>query len=360
VEFALETSTMPATLDVTAVRCHISLNVSNLDRSVAFYRILFGLEPAKRRGDYAKFELIDPPLVLSLEPTRPAVGGVLNHLGFRLPDSATLVEMQRRLEAAGIPSQREEGVECCYARQTKFWITDPDRTLWEIYVLEEDINHRGAGQTLEQMLPQTVAAPAPEVTWEHRLFEPVPDAIPLENETATEVRLQGSFNADLPEAARLHLVQEARRVLRPGGRVQLHQLVADRPLPGGLRPLPGPAAYVRRVPPESEPLRVLEEAGFVNLALEKFGGTSCFEQDGIGMREMLLSGRKPLGVAAPSHGQMVVLYKGPFRQITDDQGQVYRRGERVAVSAATGQQLRAGPYADQFTFFAAGGGHGCS
>ncbi len=71
-----------------------------------------------------------------------------------MPDSAALVIVQRRLEQAGIHTQRQEGVECCYARQTKFWVHDPDQTLWEIYTLDEDIDHRGAGQTREQMLPQ--------------------------------------------------------------------------------------------------------------------------------------------------------------------------------------------------------------
>jgi len=137
-----------------AIRFHLSLNVAELERSVAFYRILFGCEPAKYRPDYAKFELDDPPLVLSLEPTPGGTGGVLNHLGFRMPDSAALVAVQMRLEQAGIRTQRQEGVECCYARQTKFWVMDPDQTLWEIYTLEGDIDHRGAGQTREQMLPQ--------------------------------------------------------------------------------------------------------------------------------------------------------------------------------------------------------------
>jgi catechol 2,3-dioxygenase-like lactoylglutathione lyase family enzyme len=137
-----------------AIRFHLSLNIANLERSIAFYRILFGCEPAKCRPDYAKFELNDPPLVLSLEPTPRGEGGALNHLGFRMPDSAALVAVQRRLELAGIHTRREEGVECCYARQTKFWVTDPDQTLWEIYTLDEDIDHRGAGQTREQMLPQ--------------------------------------------------------------------------------------------------------------------------------------------------------------------------------------------------------------
>jgi hypothetical protein len=30
-------------------------------------------------------------------------------------------------------------VKCCYARQTKLWVTDPDETLWEVYVLHDDV-----------------------------------------------------------------------------------------------------------------------------------------------------------------------------------------------------------------------------
>ena len=130
---------MATALPMTAaVRFHLSLNVADLARSAAFYKILFNREPAKRRDDYAKFELEDPPVVLSLEPNRRGSGGVLNHLGLRLPDAPTLVEMQRRLELAGVRSQREEGVECCYARQTKFWVTDPDGNRWEVYAVLHD------------------------------------------------------------------------------------------------------------------------------------------------------------------------------------------------------------------------------
>src|SRR3954452_24519220 len=99
---------MTATLTMApaqAVRFHLSLNVSDLGRSVSFYRTLFGVEPAKLRGDYAKFELDDPPLVMSLEPSGKAGGGTLNHLGFRMSNAAALVAMQERLERAGVRSQ---------------------------------------------------------------------------------------------------------------------------------------------------------------------------------------------------------------------------------------------------------------
>ncbi|HYT94121.1 MAG TPA: ArsI/CadI family heavy metal resistance metalloenzyme, partial [Gemmataceae bacterium] len=257
-----------------AIRFHLSLNVSDLARSVGFYRTLFGREPAKLRGDYAKFELDDPPVVLSLEPAPPGSSGALNHLGFRMPGAAALVAMQQRLEGAGIRSRREEGVECCYARQTKFWVHDPDGTLWEIYTLDGDLDHRGAGQDMEAVVapghkpeapaPGHTIPPAAEVpppAWEHRLGEPVPVSVPLADGSVAEVRLRGSFNLPLAQEEKDRLLREAARVLRPGGRLFVHVLVADR-CSSAPPALPGPAAFVRHVPLESEPLRLVEAAGF--------------------------------------------------------------------------------------------------
>ena len=282
---------MLATLPVApAVRFHLSLNVSDLRRSATFYETLFGQPPAKLRGDYAKFELDDPPLVLSLEPSGRGQGGALNHLGFRLPDAPTLVAMQERLERGGIRSQREEGVECCYARQTKFWVTDPDGTLWEFYTLEGDLDHRGEGQSLEAMLPPEKAAPDP-VVWEHRLGQPVA-AAELADGSADEVRLRGSLNVPLSAAEQRLLLAEARRVLRPGGRLFVHVLVTDRPLPGPPQ-LPGPAAHVSHVPLEQEPQGLLEGAGFIGMRQLKFDAKPCFVRGEAALRELQLEGWKP-------------------------------------------------------------------
>src|SRR5881396_911132 len=98
---------MAGAIDAGLRKFHASLNVSNLDRSIAFYRVLLGVEPAKVRADYAKFDLAEPPLVLSLIPGRPGSGGNLNHAGLRVRSAEELVDVQHRLEAAGMPTQRE-------------------------------------------------------------------------------------------------------------------------------------------------------------------------------------------------------------------------------------------------------------
>jgi catechol 2,3-dioxygenase-like lactoylglutathione lyase family enzyme len=333
---------MPTTPLATtpAVRFHLSLNVSDLTKSVAFYRTLFNMEPAKLRADYAKFEPDEPPLVLSLEPTPRAVGGPLNHLGFRLSDSKALVDMQRRLETAGIRSQREEGVECCYARQTKFWVHDPDNTLWEVYTLDEDIDHRGPGQSVRAMMPD---GPTQQATvWEHFLGQPIPERIRFETGTVDEVRLKGTFNMSVEPAGRDRLLAEALRVLKPGGRLFVHVLTADRPV-AALPRLPGPAAVVRHTPSQAEMMAAVSAAGFTGLRMVKYDAKPCFTLPAVDLRETQIDAFTP----APADGFRKVLFKGPFKEVTLDTGRVLPRGEWVQLDRAAADALAAPGLAEQ-------------
>jgi len=336
------------------IRFHISLNVTDLDSSVAFFRTLFGKEPAKMRSDYAKFETADPPLVLSLEPARGiAKGGALNHLGFRLPDAKSLVAMQERLERSGLRTHREDGVECCYARQTKFWANDPDGNLWEVYTFDGDIDHRGAGQTEPVVL--TVDTRSQTVVWEHRMNEPAPDRIPLSDRSADEVQLRGTLNLPLAPARQRAIIAEALRVLKPGGRLFVHVLTGECSVESP--ELPGPASAVQFVPQESIPLARLEEAGFVRIRMVKFDSQPCFIRDGVKMRELQLEGFAP---AAPQGMLVEVIYKGPFSAVRMDDNQLLERGQRVRVSAATGEWLERPQTAAQFTVFLAQTDHAAS
>ncbi|HEX4071687.1 MAG TPA: ArsI/CadI family heavy metal resistance metalloenzyme, partial [Planctomycetaceae bacterium] len=213
-------TTLPSTPTETR-KFHFGLNVADIDRAVAFYRILFGVEPAKHFTDHAKFEVDDPPLILSLHPSPRAAGGALNHVGFRVASSEKLVAVQHRLEMVGIRTEREEGIECCYARQTKFWVPDADKNLWEIYTLEDDLDHSGFGGAEGGSVPRVDDGHEP-VVWEHMLYAPLPQEIPFADGGVDEVRLEGTFNADLADAARSRFIAEAVRVLRPGGRIVVH------------------------------------------------------------------------------------------------------------------------------------------
>jgi catechol 2,3-dioxygenase-like lactoylglutathione lyase family enzyme len=326
------------------IRFHLSLNVSDLPRAVEFVSRLLGVAPAKQRPDYAKFELDSPPLVLSLEPRSPREAGSLNHLGFRFPDSASLVDAQRRLEAAGILTQREDGVECCYARQSKFWVNDLDHRLWEFYTFESDLDHRGAGQPLEQMIgPDAQPAPSrdPRI-WEHRMTDP----FQLPDGPWDEIRLRGSFNVAVSDEDMQRRLRQVWSALRPGGKVHLHHLTSDEPLNGPEWQLTGRAASVRRIPVREELLRAVRSAGFCDAVLAKFGSTPCFQIAGVELRETIIEAWRP---ATESDVWITVVYRGPWNQIADDFGTVFTRGQRVTISDAQWQCLSSAGLADAFT-----------
>jgi hypothetical protein len=187
------------------------------------------------------------------------------------------------------------------------------------------------------MLPEGKPVIATQVIWEHRLGQPVPDRADYAEASVDEVHLRGSLNMPLAEAAQRQLIAEAGRVLRPGGRMFVHVLTAERPIKGELD-LPGPAAAVRHAPVEDEPVRLLEEAGFVGVRMVKFDAQPCFVRQGIGLRELQLEGFKPAEVAA--NGTVEAIYTGPFEQV-DAGGVVLRRGRRTRVSAQVAALLMA-------------------
>jgi catechol 2,3-dioxygenase-like lactoylglutathione lyase family enzyme len=119
-------------------RVQLALNVNDLDESIAFYRKLFGAEPAKVRPGYANFAIADPPLKLILMENR-GQGGSLNHLGVEVAGTGAVDAEQTRLAGVGLASVDERGTTCCYARQDKFWVRGaPDGERWEIYAVLED------------------------------------------------------------------------------------------------------------------------------------------------------------------------------------------------------------------------------
>ena len=136
---------------------HISLNVSDLDRSVAFYRRFFG-EPAKLKTDYAKFVAEEPEIHLALQPGGGAgKRGSLSHLGIRMDTIEKVQKWKGTLAERGLTTEEEKREACCYAVQEKFWVSDPDGNRWEVYTVLEDIEQKAAeGTTCCQ--PQDVAS----------------------------------------------------------------------------------------------------------------------------------------------------------------------------------------------------------
>ena len=117
---------------------HLSLDVPDLPGAVNFYRELFGVEPAKEKPGYAKFELTDPPVALALQQaSRPA----LSHLGVRVETPGEVDAASERLRRSGLVALDERETSCCYAVQDKVWVADPAGNRWEVYTVLEDVEH---------------------------------------------------------------------------------------------------------------------------------------------------------------------------------------------------------------------------
>jgi catechol 2,3-dioxygenase-like lactoylglutathione lyase family enzyme len=119
------------------VKPHVSLNVSNIEASVSFYEKAFGVEAAKRRPGYAKFDLNEPSLNLTMTEA-PRTGINVGHFGIQVANPGDVVEAKARFEAVGLPTFMTQDVACCYAIQDKVWIEDPDGNAWEVFVVKGD------------------------------------------------------------------------------------------------------------------------------------------------------------------------------------------------------------------------------
>jgi catechol 2,3-dioxygenase-like lactoylglutathione lyase family enzyme len=123
---------------------HVALYVKDLEAAVAEYQKILGIAPAKVRPGYAKFELADPPVILSLN-----VGGEpgkLSHLGIRYPGTGEVASELVRSKAQGLEMIEQKGVTCCYAKADKFWVVDADKVAWEMYTLLADVEAETADQ----------------------------------------------------------------------------------------------------------------------------------------------------------------------------------------------------------------------
>lgn len=118
-------------------KVHVALNVTDVNRSVEFYRAVFGLEPVKWKPGYAKFDISEPPLNLTLNHQAQIDGrGALNHLGIEVLSTSEVLAAKERLRQAGLVTADEMNVDCCFALQDKTWITDPDGYRWEIFTVK--------------------------------------------------------------------------------------------------------------------------------------------------------------------------------------------------------------------------------
>jgi catechol 2,3-dioxygenase-like lactoylglutathione lyase family enzyme len=123
---------------VQALKAHLALNVKDVETSLEFYRKLLGIEPSKVRTGYAKFNVQNPPLNLTLNQHAFNERGALSHLGIQVASTDDVLAIRERWTEAGLLTRDEMQTNCCYALQDKTWVRDPDGNEWEVFVVLED------------------------------------------------------------------------------------------------------------------------------------------------------------------------------------------------------------------------------
>lgn len=136
---------------VSVLKAHLALNVRNVEESIVFYRKMLGIEPSKVRTGYAKFNVENPPLNLTLNQVPFNERGALSHMGLQVASTEDVLAMRRKWQEAGLLTVDEMQTNCCYALQDKTWVHDPDGNEWEAFVVLED----NLAETSSCCLPDT-------------------------------------------------------------------------------------------------------------------------------------------------------------------------------------------------------------
>jgi len=123
---------------VQALKAHLAINVKDVERSVDFYRKLFGIEPSKVRKGYAKFDVQNPPLNFTLNQVPFTTAGALSHMGIQVASTEDVLKVRQVWAEAGLITRDEMQADCCYATQDKTWVKDPDGNEWEAFVVLKD------------------------------------------------------------------------------------------------------------------------------------------------------------------------------------------------------------------------------
>jgi len=129
---------------MAVLRPHLALTVTDVERAIPFYAALFGVAPEKRKPGYAKFSVAEPALNFTLNRGTRGELGAFNHGGIQVAATEDVLAAKERLVAAGLAAFDEMDTTCCYARQDKIWVSDPDGTPWEVFATKGDTEEQGA------------------------------------------------------------------------------------------------------------------------------------------------------------------------------------------------------------------------
>jgi ubiquinone/menaquinone biosynthesis C-methylase UbiE len=146
------------------------------------------------------------------------------------------------------------------------------------------------------------------------------------------------------------LFDEIFRVLKVGGRAVISDIVSDEPVPQRLQNDPQLwSGCLSGALTEEEFLAAFEQSGFYGVEILKLDTKPWQTVEGIEFRSLTVQAMK--GKQGPClERNQAVIYRGPFKEVLDDDGHRMLRGQRYAVCDKTYQLYKRAPYAAYFEF----------
>jgi arsenite methyltransferase len=146
------------------------------------------------------------------------------------------------------------------------------------------------------------------------------------------------------------LFREIYRVLKSGGRAVISDIVSDEPVPVELQQDPELwSGCISGALTETGFLEAFEQAGFHGIRILERQREPWRTVNGIEFRSVTVEAFKGKAGICLERRQAVV-YKGPFREVVDDDNHRMRRGERYAVCDKTFRLYQREPYREFFEF----------
>lgn len=150
------------------------------------------------------------------------------------------------------------------------------------------------------------------------------------------------------QTERAHMISEIHRVLKPGGRVAISDIVSDELVPEHLQDDPELwSGCISGAFQEEEFLQAFVDAGFQAVAYDKWDAQAWQVVEGIEFRSVTLTATKGLDGERVDRGHAVI-YRGPYSHVKADDGLQFPRGQRIAVSEVVFAFLTTGPLKDDF------------
>ncbi|KAA5544525.1 methyltransferase domain-containing protein [Roseiconus nitratireducens] len=144
------------------------------------------------------------------------------------------------------------------------------------------------------------------------------------------------------------LFHEIFRVLRPGGRAVISDIVSDEPVPERMQQDPELwSGCISGALQEKAFLDAFVEAGFQAVRMADYQREPWRVVEGIEFRSAtVIASKFPAGPCLDHHE--AVVYRGPYASVSDDEGHTFIRGVRSVVCRRSFLKLSQEPYAQDF------------